>query len=242
MGVRNQSQGPSSLELLIGGDSYKGQYVPPLMAEVMKEAQAEAAAAKRAAQRAAVKETATPSTDAFTGTKKAATPAAPKALPPETEARLDAIAQAPDLEAALKQAATMPELVTAAEQKLNVQLYADLVPDRAAKAAQAGAWTVMFPSEGNAKYFGTDRSLIAAPHLLKKGAVTFALVQKDLYGTADMRSNSYGIAASEKVSRVRPGLGRFLPWSTGADGVQKALPGLTPQTLAASIRDALRAG
>ena len=29
-----RATGPSDLELLIGGDSYKGHYVPPLMAEV----------------------------------------------------------------------------------------------------------------------------------------------------------------------------------------------------------------
>jgi len=223
MAVRG-TQGPTTTEQLFGGDTYKGHYLPPHAARTLKEMQAEQAAAAR--------EAASPTTDAFTP------PAKPtrRQHSAETTQRLEDIANAPDLKTALDGTMRMPELVELAKSRGLVTILEDKVPDRDTKARSVGTSLIIEGKSNTARYYGTDKAIFAAPNGNK---LALGLSQAQLFGYASMASNRYGTQTDEKVSRIRTGLGRFLPWSTGADGVQASMPELTPKTLAAAIQDTL---
>lgn len=225
----------SHLEFL-GGDTYKGTYVPPLAAEVMKEMQAEQAAAAKAAQEAAA-----PKTDKFEASSKAA-PAKPAVkLSAATEARLDGIANAPHLTAAFKELVRMPELLERAEQSISFRIHSDVVPDKQAKAQSVGCALIIEGKTNSARYYGSDVHLDVMPHLLSSNKVIVAMSVRDLFGAADMRSNSYRTIYEDKTQRLRFGLGKYLPGAVGVDDIAKSLPKLTPQMLADSVGAALRA-
>ena len=199
---------------MLGGDSYRGVYVPPLMAEVMKEMQAE----ERAAAAAKPKVEA----DAYSGPKSA-----PERLPlsAETTARLEAVAKAPTLDDAFKALMKMPELKAkvAAEGLAEVAIYR--VEDRDQRARSVAT-----------RYFGSDLTLYAGV-LGNKMAIATRLDK--LFGYSDMRSNRFGIQYERSEERLRTGIWAHLPSSVGTKELARWVPELTPQSLSQKIADYL---
>lgn len=213
-------QGPTSLELMVGGDTYKGVYVPPLAAQVMKELQAEEAARQRAAQK--------PAADTYVGPKSAP---APRQLSAETRARLDAIAQAPDLDAALDLVRAMPELKAAASGKDTLTAVAKFeVPNKDTKAGQAASAMIIEGKSGAARYFGSDLTLYSNG----EGQLTARLDK--LFGYSDFSSNRFGIQYDRSERTLRSGLARLLPGSTGSAELARFVPEFTPAGLAKAVR------
>jgi hypothetical protein len=221
-------QGMSSMEALLGGDTYKGKYVPPLMAEVMKEMQAE--------ERARAREAARPSTDQLVATKTAEKPGERLKLSASAAADLENIREAPDLRSALELTQRMPDLLAAAQRVGLAKIVSVEVEDREDKARQAASMLIIEGKSGHARHFGNDVWISAAPNGKK---LALGLTVKQLFGYSDFHSNRFGIQTNTTTKRIRTGIGRFLPFSVGTDAVQNAMPKLSPSTLADSLEDFL---
>lgn len=215
-----QNKGPSALEVLVGGDSFRGVYVPPLMAEVMKEE--EARQAKLAVKPAKV--------DQYSGPQSA-----PRTVPLSESAlaQLDAIANAPDLDAAIKLMSSMPEMKAALKNKGAIPVAKFEVEDRDRKAQQAASMMIFEGKSGSARYFGSDLTLTAG--VLGDKMAIGARLDK-LFGYSDFRSNRFGVQFQRKEGRVRTGLFAMLPFSVGTKELARFVPDFTPKGLAEKLR------